>query len=252
MSDSAPFQVRVALGLVRGWRLVRIFGDNHDADTGIEDVWRYGGVKALPTSAATVSLVSTSTADAAAGTGARSVLLDGLNANYERITEVVALNGTTPVSSSNSFLRLNLVRTTGVAGSSGANVGDITATIGGSVQAFIAAGLGRSQMAHYTVEANHRLVLFDITSNVGQGKTADTELSQWIRLYEAGSHQDHGPWLEVNNVDLYEGGISVFGTAVPTEEKADIRWQVETTANNLRVSVTAHGFLIQKGFEGST
>lgn len=247
-----PFINRVATGLVRGWRLIRIFGDNHDADAGIEDVWRYGGVKTWPSAAGVVTLSSTSAADVSPSTGAWTVLLDGLDANYERITEEVSLNGLTPVVSTASFLRLNLVRITGLCGTDGSNAGAITATIGGNVQAYIAAGQGRSQMAHYTVEANHRLMLFDITKNVGRGQSADTEISQGIRIGLNGGTFNKTGWVQVHNLDLYEGSDgAVYGTATPTTEGSDIRWQVETTGNNIRVSVTAHGFLVERGFEGT-
>lgn len=249
--EGIPFITRVALSQVRGWRLIRIFGDNHDVDAGKEDVWRYGGTKTWPTTAGQVSLVSSSVEDVSPLTGAWQVLLDGLDANYERITETVTLNGTTPVLSTNSFLRLNLVRIAGLCGSSGSNVGTITGTIGGDVQCFIDVAGGRSQMAHYTVEANHRLMLFDVTKNVGRGQNADHEIGQEMRIGLNGGGFNKTGWIQVHNIDLYEGSDgSVFGTAVPTQEATDIRWRCETSGNNIRVSVTAHGFLVEKGFEG--
>ena len=78
----------------------------------------------FPTSAVILSVASTSTSDTAAGTGARSVLIIGLDGNYNSLSEVVSLTGQVPSNTTNTFLRINdmLVQS---AGSTESNEGHI-------------------------------------------------------------------------------------------------------------------------------
>lgn len=55
----------------------------------------------------TISMVSDDAADAAAGTGARTVQITGVDANNAIISEILTLNGVTPVVSVQSFKHIN-------------------------------------------------------------------------------------------------------------------------------------------------
>ena len=70
---------------------------------GTEDIWGTRGIWVAPTAAMTVNIVSSSTADASAGTGAGTLSVTGLNGSYVEVTETVTLNGTTAVTTSNSY-----------------------------------------------------------------------------------------------------------------------------------------------------
>ncbi len=79
------------------------------------------------TAGSVITLTSTSIEDGVAGTGIRSIVLEGLNTDWDVINEVVILTGTTAVATTNTFLRLNsaLILTMG---STGKSVGVITGT----------------------------------------------------------------------------------------------------------------------------
>lgn len=82
----------------------------------------------FPTSAVIVSIASTNAADVGiTGTGARTVTVRGLDANYREQDETLILTGQAPVDTTNTFIRVNdlFVLTTG---SSGSNVGYIHAS----------------------------------------------------------------------------------------------------------------------------
>lgn len=141
------------LGSVPGYTRVALLGHNPDIPTAsAEDVWEGGGDYPLLAAASQLEIVSTSAADAAAGTGARTVLIQGLDANWLPISETLTLNGTTPVTTVNSYLRINLM-TTVTAGSGGQNAGDLTLRVvgGGSTQSIARAGYGFGRQAVYTV-----------------------------------------------------------------------------------------------------
>jgi len=141
------------IGAVPGYTRVALLGHNPDIPSAsAEDVWEGGGNYPLLAAASQLEIVSTAATDTAAGTGARTVLIQGLDANWLAISETVTLNGTTPVTTVNSYLRVNLLTTTS-AGSSGDNDGDLTLRVvgGGTIQSIARAGYGFGRQAVYTV-----------------------------------------------------------------------------------------------------
>ena len=87
-------------------------------------------IKTYLTTAETLDLSSTSAGDSISGTGARQIELSGLDNNFDRISEVIDLNGLATVTTTNSFIRLNfaVVSSSGTFGGTGtgANEGVIT------------------------------------------------------------------------------------------------------------------------------
>lgn len=138
--------------------LARISGHRSTHDTTDDDVWSAGELAGgpanitWPAAAAALSFVSTDAADAAAGTGARTLLAKGLDANYEEIEETVTMNGLTPVVTTKLFLRGNLYEVAS-AGSGQKNAGAISVTHGATIIGGILAGKSRSAQSHYTVPA---------------------------------------------------------------------------------------------------
>ena len=102
-------------------------GYNGDIDAGTETVVPAGGLWLPPTAARVHAVVSGSANDAAAGTGARTLLLTGILASGAESSEIITLNGTTPVNSSGSYIHVTSLEVL-TAGSGGVNAGIITAT----------------------------------------------------------------------------------------------------------------------------
>lgn len=109
------------------YQSICISGRNTPVDVGTEDVWTGGAIYAVPTTARVHALVSGSANDTAAGTGARTVRVSGLSSTYTLLEEVVTMNGTTPVNTTNSFLRVNSLQAISW-GTGKTNAGAITAT----------------------------------------------------------------------------------------------------------------------------
>jgi autotransporter-associated beta strand protein len=89
-----PFDLQVSRNLIGGHSVVTVFGYNPDVDTTEESIWPDGGTIPHPTVASVLSIVSTNAADDSAGTGARTVYIEGVNDNYEIVHETVTLDGT--------------------------------------------------------------------------------------------------------------------------------------------------------------
>jgi hypothetical protein len=146
-------------------RRVTALGFNPDIDVATipEDVWPGGGLYPWLTVATSLEIVSTSVADAAAGTGARTFQVGCLDAAYVETTEIVTLNGVTAVPLTKQCLRINsLVLLT--AGTGKTNAGDVSVRDagGGTVRSIAPAGYGLSRQAIYTVPAGYTLQIISI------------------------------------------------------------------------------------------
>lgn len=143
--------LNIARGKIPNASHINKFGYNDSVGTSFEHITDLG-TNVLPSTAGTVTLVSASTDDTSAGTGARTVEVQGLDENYLPLTETLTMNGTTNVVGSSSFLRVFRMRVL-TAGTGEINAGNITASIGGSNVARILADKGQTLMAVYTVPA---------------------------------------------------------------------------------------------------
>lgn len=123
---------------------------------------------AYQTDAVALEVVSTSTNDDVAGTGARKIFVEGLDANWEIINETVIMDGTNPVDLTKLYLRVHRAYVTEV-GSLGVNEGTITIRLdnAGVTQAEIPASKGQTLLANYTVPAWKDAVMRQLDFSVG-------------------------------------------------------------------------------------
>ncbi len=153
------FDVLAAAGQIRGFENRVSVGFRADIDAIESDIWpaTQVGSEILQTlsSAETIEVSSLSALDTSAGTGAQTLLMDGLDDNFLEIEETITMNGVTPVNSVNQYIRVLNCRVT-AAGSTGANQGDINleAATANTTQCFIPATLNNDQNIQYTVPAN--------------------------------------------------------------------------------------------------
>lgn len=158
-----PFGMRVALGREPGVSMIRKFGSNDDIQQSVETVWPEGGITTYRTTAIAMQISSDDATDTAAGDGARTVEIFGLDANYVEINETVILDGLTQVETTNLYLRVfrMIVRTDGSVGID-ANGGIIYCGTGlpspvtgkpSVVHCLISAGEGQTEVAFYTIPA---------------------------------------------------------------------------------------------------
>lgn len=151
------FFTGVKVGVFQGVSLDAAFGQNPDIDAA-EDIWPGGGeYTGFPlTTLETVSALSSDANDAAAGTGARTIRVSGLDSNFNLISEVLTLNGLTPVASTQIFSRVYRVQVL-TAGSGVANIGTITVrhtTTTANVFSVMQVGFNRSTDCVFTIPAN--------------------------------------------------------------------------------------------------
>lgn len=156
-----PFELQVSRGQVFGHESVTIFGYNPDVDTSRVTVWPYTGILPLLSVATQLSVSSSSANDTAAGTGARTVYLEGLDANHNTVSEIVTLNGQTAVTTVNSYLHINnaYVATAGSGLSAAGDIyfgtGTVTLGVPATVYDLIKFDYNRRITGSYTIPAGY-------------------------------------------------------------------------------------------------
>jgi hypothetical protein len=163
------FQLQVSREQIAFHQALYKFGYNPDINGVEETVWSQGGIYSYPTTAAQLYVSSSSGDDANGGTGANSIKIVGLDADYNEVEEDITLTGQTQKITQTSWLRVYRMYIT-LAGSGGAAAGTIYlantgASAGvptGTVYASILLGSGQTEMAVYTVPAGYTLYLDDI------------------------------------------------------------------------------------------
>ena len=119
-----PFELQVARNQITWHSAVLVSGFSGTTSTSYQTIWSQNSLYSYPASAAVMTVSSGSASDTAAGTGARTVYINGLDASYNEIGETVTLNGQSGVSTVNSYLRIFHIMVS-TAGSGGAAVGTI-------------------------------------------------------------------------------------------------------------------------------
>jgi hypothetical protein len=150
-----PFELQVSRSQILGHSPANIFAYGTTPATAnlFRTVWENMATTdyVFPSSATTMTLVSTVNTDTA------TIIITGTDASYNLLTENVVLNGTTGVTTVNSYYRINNISVS--VGSSTNPSGVITLANGGVTYAQIntttvggsTVSIGTSQMAIYTV-----------------------------------------------------------------------------------------------------
>jgi len=237
-----PFELQVARGQITGHSTVNIYGVQAAVSTSYIPVWENAAAYAYPASATTMNLVSTINTGDDKTVG--SVLIQGLDSTYAEISETLELNGTTVVVTTKSYLRINSI---GVA--TGVPTGTITLKNTGNTVTYaqIAAGLGRSQMAIYTVPAGSTLYLSRID--------AYTSLNGQTSTYASYRNHSASPTGVVNTTQQAPFTNTYHAQRVmprPFVEKTDIQLQAIVSASTAVVSIAAEGILIKNAITGTT
>lgn len=226
--------IPISDGRVEGYSVRNIFGTTAGTATIVTSEfrapWELGSTYQFPTTASTMSLVSTDEAD----TGV-TVLILGLDADYNEISETQTLTGLVPVTTTNSFFRINdMVIISGNA------VGDITLSVGANVYSKILAGSGRDQKAVYTVPAGYCFFLTRIDAfctDANGGKAAR------FRNFLTSAN---GRELRVADTTFFDNMSIIRQAPFKYDEKTDIQMQLRSLSGSTFGSVFAEGILVKQ------
>lgn len=210
--------------------VVRAQGANSDIDTGTtpEDVICIGGLHPGILTAAATTIVSDDVDDDVAGTGADTVVVKGLNANWDLISQTVAMDGTNAVTLDSLYIAIYAMNVKS-AGSQDENDGTITCKIGGTSSCTICPEKNRSSMAWYAVPRNHTAYLMKMSFMCG--KVRDSTLMFEFRVRPFGGV----PEMRKRAITANDGGVIIRDSKLAPvfKEKTVIRIvAAETSAND--------------------
>ncbi len=210
-----------------------------------ENLWTQGVVYPWPTVADQCKIQSDNVADDAGSTGATDVKIEGLDSNGDYITEDIELDGTTPVATVLSYLRINLMLVIAV-GTGGDNAGLITMThdTGDPVIASIMAGHGVSMDGVFTVRSAHTLAISRFTVDMIKA-AAGIEASIAIYVRSSGT----GPWIRRATLPVLSVGTSdaeiLFPNGLLLPAGCDMKMEVvHADDNGIRIVARAHALLV--------
>ena len=225
------FNLQVARGQIPEHEAITVFGFANAVSTTFVAVWENNAAYVFPTVASVMLLSSSSASDTAV-----TIQIDGLDASYRRITELVTVTGTVGVSTTNTFWRINSMVTT-----SGAAVGTIFAkNAGGTTYAQIAIGNGRTNMGVYTVPVDHTLYL-----NQTDAFSSTSVTSGVFATYRTLAVSDAG----ISNIVFAAPFLNnlAIERPIPTPflQKTDLQFQCRSSGAGLAIGTLAIGVLIK-------
>ena len=233
-----PFELQVARGQITGHEVVNVFGySTGTPNTGFIAAWENNSAYAFPTVASTMVVTSSSASDTAV-----TILIDGLDANYDSITESVNVNGTNAVTTTKVFFRIHSVVTT-----AGTAVGTMyVKNAGGTTYAQVAIGAGRTNMSVYTVPAGYTAYWTQFDSFSSTSVTSGV-----FATFRALLTTPAG----VNNVTLSIPFLNDFSVTRPYPigypEKTDVQWQNKSSGAALAIGTLAIGVLVKNNITGT-
>jgi hypothetical protein len=230
-SSIIPWEVQVARGKIAGVQGLSISGYNPAVHVDWVPIWG-GASYTYLSSAQPVRVWSSSAGDVNV-----SVMVVGLDQNYNQISETVVLtNGSTGVLTTLSFYRVNSISLTRVPMNAGIiYVGDSGKTI---VLSTIEINAGRSQMSIYTVPAGYTFYLTQVNVYTNQ-------VGSQTGIYRSFTQSSTGVINTILTFPFTDNYVSRKVVPRPYPEKTDIQWQCQSSQGDSRVGIQIEGHLIQ-------
>jgi len=241
------FNLQVARGQIQGHKTLFKFGNNEDINGSLETIWSYGGLYVYPTSAIQMKVSSTSANDTSDGTGARTIVVSGLNATYDEVSETVVLNGQTAVLTTTTFIRVfrSFVVTAGTGATAAGTIyigtGTVTVGVPATVYAQIVLGENQTLMAIWTVPAGYTLYISRGTFSAASNNAAQYILSKFmIRPF-------NGVFRNVADVTVNSSVVSYdFEVPLAIPEKSDIEARgIALAGTNFYTTASFEGIYIK-------
>jgi len=248
--DPEDFYFEVAAERIPKHSFVHKFGQNPDIDQidGFEAIWNGGGdyTGFDATVEDTIDVSSSDANDTSAGTGARTVELQGLDGEYREVSETVVLGGTSTVTTTQKFLRMHrgVVRT---AGTGAGNAGAITAqATGTSDHTFMVLPIGYNQtmIAAYTVPGGKDACLTSWYSSLSGKTNANASIRLLMRPLGQTFQVKEEFTLRAAGSSYVQREYRVPKDSIP--EKTDIKVMADTDANNTAIAAGFDLILIER------
>ena len=241
---SEPFELQVSRGQISYHNLQFKFGYNAAVGNSKETIWSQGGLYTYLSTASTLYISSSSTADTAAGTGARNVTVFGLDADWNEVSVTVDLNGYTGVQlgTASNWIRVNRI-IVNTAGTGGQNAGvlyvgtEATPTLGVPTNKYATVAIGDNQtlMCLWTVPVNYTAFLVKMALSTGTSTNTKAILNASLVVRPYG-----GVFQTKERFTLTDGvhdQLYVYPT--PFIEKSDIEMRAFSSSSSVDFNVSS-------------
>lgn len=226
----------VSKGFAVGHSALNVAGLNANFNIGTTDLWEQGGQLVYLSSEETMNYASSDANDTLLGSGARRLFVSGVNDAGEEVTELIELDGVTPVTGTVPFAVINFMFVQPDAlGVGAANIGTITATSSGSatVQCVIRLQAGISKHGFYRVPNGKNAIISGIELN-GSKTTGGT--NPLLRFNIFARFGPTTPWISIFERALDSAKESSLNPPQPLSgvfsSGADIRFSCTTDQNS--------------------
>jgi hypothetical protein len=215
---SQDYYDMIAAGKIPNHFPLHKFGFNAAVGNAEEIIWTAGNGYTYLTTAEKLKVSSDGVEDDVGGDGALTVTLEGLDSNWDLISDTVIMTGAVAVETNVAFLRVfrAYVATAGV---SETNEGLISINDNADLvtMAEIAIGRGQTQMAMWTVPADHELFLYQLNAAESANKKTI------IRLYAKDNAVANSAWrLQDETVVNLGDSTRIYKIPLKFTEKTDI------------------------------
>lgn len=233
VGTSEPFELQVSRGQISYHSVVNIFGTATAIGTAYRTPWELANTNALPL-ISTASQLDVASSDAA--DTSQVVQLQGLDADYNQITENISLNGTSTITTTQSFKAIN-----GFVTVSGNCAGNVTAKISSVVYAQITAGAGRNQAAIYTVPAGFSFYL----ARIDAFSATATGASKYVTFNNKNTFSDGRVFNVATTTFAQRMDIMrILPFKVPA--KTTLEFQAKLNSSTAEVGIFGEGYLVQE------
>lgn len=226
----------VAFGKSYGNTPRNIFGYNAAIPSDLTTAWELAQNYVYPTTALTMTVTSNA-ADAG-----YTILIKGLDANYDEIQETITLDGTGTSTTVNQYFRINDVVTIATPGGAyGSPQNNIVISNSGTTYAQIDADKGKNQAAVYTVPRGYQFALLRISAFC-----ASANLNNRTLTFENVARLKTGVILRVAQTEFLEQMIIDRQIPFVYDECTDIEFRLAGSAGTQFVGVFGEGILHEK------
>jgi hypothetical protein len=226
VGTSEPFELQVSRGQITLHYKLHKFGFNSLVQNVEETIWDVGGIYTYPSSA--VKMTATST-DSSNDDGVQ-VTVQGLDADYNELSETVTLDGSGTAETNQFFLRVNRAF---IAGSQEPS-GTINITNSSTTYARITLGDNQSLMALWTVPAGYTAYMLQNNTTCYTEANNKFGITRLVTKEPGGVFRTQDKHTVVLSQNVVEYPIP---KAIP--EKTDIEVRAIASSSNANLQVSA-------------
>ena len=223
-----PFNLQVARGQVENHKHILKFGFNPDVNGTEETIWDVGGVYAYPSGA--VAMTATTTAGVPSTDNGVKIIIQGLDSDYNEVSEEVTLAGAGTATTTQTFIRVFRAYVSG----SQAPTANVNIANGGTTYARVSLNENQTLMAVWTVPAGYTAYLLRKSISLG---TANTNQYITARLL---AREYGGVFRVQEKLSLQRSFDEDLPIPISFPEKTDIEVRAVSSGSNNSVAATLH------------